>query len=114
MRVDIPPGTYVITPAGVDNPVVGMTPLLRARQNHGAQPLAECKPVELVPDNYPEYTRVVRAVYVVVASSAQLTYPSGNWRRMALLLYPSWARSCMPGKEAVGRVWAQIPRNGLS
>lgn len=77
MQVDIPSGPFVITPARVNNPVVGMTPLLRARQNSD-QPLAQGKPVQLVPGNYPEYTRLVRAVYFVLTSSAQLTYPSGN------------------------------------
>ncbi|KIM58996.1 hypothetical protein SCLCIDRAFT_27582 [Scleroderma citrinum Foug A] len=57
MQVDIPSGPFVITPARVNNPVVGMTPLLRARQNSD-QPLAQGKPVQLVPGNYPEYTRL--------------------------------------------------------
>lgn len=78
MRLDISPGTYVITPARTDSPVVGMTPLLRARQNNSDQPLAQGKPVELVPDKYPEYTKVVRTAYFVLASSVRLTYPSGN------------------------------------
>ncbi|KAL4067138.1 hypothetical protein V8B97DRAFT_2009523 [Scleroderma yunnanense] len=55
MSIDIQPGRYVIQPIGVSNRAIGMTPLLHPNRN---QVLKQGKPVEVVPTNFPEYTRV--------------------------------------------------------
>ena len=65
MPIDIVPGRYIIVPHGAQGDrVVGMTPLLHAGSGES---LAQGKPVLVVPSNFPDYTRIVRCVYSVLA-----------------------------------------------
>ena len=60
MPIDISPGKYIIVPSqAAPDRVVGMTPELHPR-----------KPVQVVLDNSPEYTRIVRGVYSVLVPSS--------------------------------------------
>ena len=68
MPINIVPGRYIIVPHGAqDDRVVGMSPLLHAGSGES---LAQGKPVEVVFNNLPDYTRIVRGVYSVLTPSS--------------------------------------------
>ena len=68
MPIDIRPGKYIIIPSQAEpDRVVGTTPLLHAGSGES---VAQGKPVVVVPDNYPEYTRIVRGIYSVLVPSS--------------------------------------------
>ena len=69
MPTDISPGKYIIVPFQAEaGQVVGMipTPWLSG----SGKSLDTDEQVQVVPDNYPEYSRLVRGVYFVVVSSS--------------------------------------------
>ena len=68
MPIDIRPGRYIIVPSqAAPHRVVGTTPVSRAGSGES---VAQGRPVLVVPDNDPPYTRIVRGIYSVLVPSS--------------------------------------------